>query len=167
LKVLLNGNEIAISSLSDNSICSNDIDYTSNKNKFKQISCVVHKIGNYAKKTYVSSRFTQMFAGVIGVNDDGFYNILTKLQDFSFYIAVGWATWGIIGYILDKPSGVEKIKRAVWGYIGINAVPTLFAMIRDSFRMTNYNPTTAPSPSVPNPSQQSMLDIDHIKEFFG
>jgi hypothetical protein len=156
MKIFLNGSELIIS---HNSISDKIIDYTQEieEKNIKKVSRVINMVGNYAKKTYVSSSGIKMFAGVVGVNDDSFYNIVTKLQDFSFYIAVGWATWGIIEYILDKPQGVEKIKRAVWGYIGINAIPTLFAMIRDTFRMTN----------APTPSKQSLIDIDNIREFLG
>lgn len=134
MRVLINGNLIIGNELVIECPGISEI-IQKEKNILEKISVWVHRIGDYAKKTYFSSSGTMFAAGVVGVNDASFYAILTKLQDFAFYIAVGWATWGLIEYILDKPQGVERVKKAAWGLAGIYAIPTLFAMIRDTFRI--------------------------------
>ena len=95
---------------------------------------IIHTVGKTAKRTYISTTATKLFLGVglIGF-DDGFIEIIEIFQDFSFYIGLAYATWGVIEYILDKPSGHEKIKKAIYGYIGVNILPIVFAAIKKAF----------------------------------
>jgi hypothetical protein len=72
-----------------------------------------------------------MAGGALVTGDlSGLEAIIELIQQFAYYIALAYSTWGLIEYSMDNPSGLQKAKRAVIGYIGIFVLPVLFDAIR-------------------------------------
>ena len=60
----------------------------------------------------------------------GLEDIIKLLQDFSYYIGMGYCLWGCIEYSMDNPSGTTKMKRAITGFIGVYIIPIVFKAIK-------------------------------------
>ena len=58
--------------------------------------------------------------------------IIQLLQQFSYYVGLGYGLWGVIEYTMDNPAGGNKVKRAITGYIGIYVLPVIFKAIRNA-----------------------------------
>jgi hypothetical protein len=72
-------------------------------------------------------------AGALTTGDfSGLESIIQLLQQFSYYVGLGYALWGTIEYTMDNPAGGSKVKRAVTGYIGIYVLPVIFKAIRNA-----------------------------------
>ncbi len=60
--------------------------------------------------------------------------LIRMVQDFAFPVGVIMATWGLIEMIIGNPSGKEKTKWAIIGYVGIFVIPMVFSQIRAAFQ---------------------------------
>lgn len=63
-----------------------------------------------------------------------FQPLIHMVQDFALPVGVIVATWGLIEIIMgNRPSGKEKLKYSIIGYIGIFVIPMVFEAIRAAF----------------------------------
>lgn len=74
-----------------------------------------------------------MASGTLVTGDfSGLETIIQLLQQFSYYVGLGYGLWGVIEYTMDNPAGGNKVKRAITGYIGIYVLPVIFKAIRNA-----------------------------------
>lgn len=74
-----------------------------------------------------------MTSGALVTGDfSGLESIIQLLQQFSYYVGLGYGLWGVIEYTMDNPAGGNKVKRAITGYIGIYVLPVIFKAIRNA-----------------------------------
>lgn len=59
--------------------------------------------------------------------------LISMVQDLALPIGIVVASWGLIEVIIGQPSGKEKIKYAIIGYVGMFLIPELFYAVRDAF----------------------------------
>ena len=72
-------------------------------------------------------------AGAISVGDlSGLEEVIRLFQEFAYYVALGYSTWGLIEYSMDNPAGITKVKRCVGSYIGIFVIPVVFRAIKNA-----------------------------------
>lgn len=62
----------------------------------------------------------------------GLESIIQLLQQFSYYVGLGYGLWGLVEYTCDNPAGGTKVKRAIVGYVGIYVLPVIFKAIRNA-----------------------------------
>lgn len=69
--------------------------------------------------------------GAISIGDlSGLEVIVDLIRKFAYYIGLGYATWGCVEYAMDNPGGMDRVKRATIGFIGIYVMPVIFGAIR-------------------------------------
>ena len=74
-----------------------------------------------------------MASGALASGDlSGLDSIIKLLQEFSYYIGMGYCLWGCIEYSMDIPSGATKMKRAITGFIGVYIIPIIFKAIKNA-----------------------------------
>ena len=80
----------------------------------------------------INLTFNILMAGTALASGDlsGLEDIIKLLQDFSYYIGMGYCLWGCIEYSMDVPSGTTKMKRAITGFIGVYIIPIIFKAIK-------------------------------------
>ena len=105
-------------------------------NEFNQKSIIKSKNitkYNIKKPNIIDITKLIMTSGALVTGDfSGLEAIIKLLQQFSYYVGLGYGLWGVIEYTMDNPAGGTKVKRAVTGYIGIYVLPIIFKAIRDS-----------------------------------
>ena len=82
----------------------------------------------------INSTINIIMAGGALVSGDlsGLDDIIKLLQEFSYYIGMGYCLWGCIEYSMDVPSGATKMKRAITGFIGVYIIPIIFKAIKNA-----------------------------------
>ena len=80
----------------------------------------------------VNTTINILMAGTAIASGDlsGLEDIIKLLQEFSYYIGMGYCLWGCIEYSMDVPSGTTKMKRAITGFIGVYVIPIIFKAIK-------------------------------------
>lgn len=74
-----------------------------------------------------------MASAAVATGDfSGLEKVIVLFQQFAYYIGMGYAIWGSIEYSMDNPSGSDKMKRAVIGFIGVYVIPVIFRAIRSA-----------------------------------
>lgn len=72
-------------------------------------------------------------AGAMSVGDlSGLEEVIRLFQEFAYYVALGYSTWGLIEYSADHPNGLNKVKRCIGAYIGIFVIPVVFKAIKNA-----------------------------------
>ena len=119
-------NNILLEDWNKENIIVNDKSNTKSNNLYSYNSNVNKNI----KK--INSTINIIMAGGALVSGDlsGLDDIIKLLQEFSYYIGMGYCLWGCIEYSMDNPSGTTKMKRAITGFIGVYIIPIVFKAIK-------------------------------------
>lgn len=88
-------------------------------------------IRNNKNKQNISKLILSSGALITG-DFSGLESIIQLLQQFSYYVGLGYGLWGVVEYTCDNPAGGTKVKRAIVGYVGIYVLPVIFKAIRNA-----------------------------------
>ena len=123
-------NNILLNEWNKKVIIVNDIKHNKQHNKTNKLySYSVNK-----KLNKINTTINIIMAGGALASGDlsGLEDIIKLLQEFSYYIGMGYCLWGCIEYSMDIPSGATKMKRAITGFIGVYIIPIIFKAIKNA-----------------------------------